>query len=352
MACKIDIRKAFDTMRWDFLDWVLIKFGFPQKFMGWISTILHSARLSVVINGKTRGYFACSRGVRQGDPLSPLLFDICEDILSRMFIDLVEKGEFLPMKMTMHKVFPSHLLYADDILLFCQASIMNAKSIQNTLRKYGEVSGQLCNVDKSHVYFGRGVTTVAKRRITRTLGFIHGSIPFDYLGVPLFYGQPKQHFFVSLKDRILSKFPTWMGKHLSMAGRICLVKSVIQASTVHAMLVYKWPKSILKIIDNACRNFIWTGGTSSRAGCTVSWDKLCAIREEGGLGLRSLALSNTCLLMKMAWKVVGSNDFGFDMLRDRYMTSYLRPKGLGSPRRFGRVWPLWLVRWWRSLSVC
>lgn len=83
MALKIDIKKAFDTMRWDFLLLILECLGIEQQFRDIIRSILHSARLSISINGKLEGFFSCSHGVRQGDPLSPLLFAIGEEVLAR-----------------------------------------------------------------------------------------------------------------------------------------------------------------------------------------------------------------------------------------------------------------------------
>jgi hypothetical protein len=77
---------------WNFLIKVLTAFGFNEKFCNWIKVILHFAFLSISINGKSHGYFTCSRGVRQGDPLSPLLFCLAEEVLSRAISNLVSQG--------------------------------------------------------------------------------------------------------------------------------------------------------------------------------------------------------------------------------------------------------------------
>ena len=74
MAVKIDIRKAFDSMEWDFILSVLHNFGFSDKFCDWLSNIFASAKLSILFNGDQNGYFSVSRRVRQGDPFSPLFF--------------------------------------------------------------------------------------------------------------------------------------------------------------------------------------------------------------------------------------------------------------------------------------
>jgi hypothetical protein len=92
LALKIDITKAFDTLDWSFLIKVLRSFGFCEKFCNWIEVVLKSATLSISINGMMHGYFHCTRGVRQGDPLSPLLFCIAEEVLSRNISKLVSDG--------------------------------------------------------------------------------------------------------------------------------------------------------------------------------------------------------------------------------------------------------------------
>lgn len=118
MAFKVDIRKAFDTLRWDFIQHVLNCFGFPIIFCNWIASIFSCARLSILINGSPCGYFQCSRGVRQGDPISPILFGLAEDVLSRMLSKATSIGNLAPMRMCRGIYFPTHILYADDVLLF------------------------------------------------------------------------------------------------------------------------------------------------------------------------------------------------------------------------------------------
>ena len=95
VAFKIDIRKAFDSIEWDSILKVLSSFGFSSTFCNWDSSILHSARLSIVLNGAPKGYFSCSCGVCQGDPLSPLLFCIAEEYLSRKVTSLANLGHYL-----------------------------------------------------------------------------------------------------------------------------------------------------------------------------------------------------------------------------------------------------------------
>jgi len=103
---KIDIAKAFDTLEWSFLIHVLRAYGFNETFCNWIQVILKSVYLSISINGKAQGYFNCTRGVRQGDPLSPLLFCLAEDVLSRGISKLVNVEKLELIKGTRHWQYP------------------------------------------------------------------------------------------------------------------------------------------------------------------------------------------------------------------------------------------------------
>jgi hypothetical protein len=130
LALKIDISKAFDTLEWPFLLNTLRKFGFNEVFCHWIHVILQSAFLSVSINGKAHGYFNCTRGVRQGDPLSPLLFCLAEDVLSRSITKLVNDGKLNLIKGTRNFMVPSHTFYADDLMIFCKGNLSSLKALK------------------------------------------------------------------------------------------------------------------------------------------------------------------------------------------------------------------------------
>ncbi|XP_057788467.1 uncharacterized protein LOC131005480 [Salvia miltiorrhiza] len=220
IALKVDIKKAFDTLDWQFVNVVLQAFGFPATFRNWIQIIFYSARISIMFKGTIHGFFSCGRGVRQGDPLSPLIFSLAEEVLSRLLLHAADNNFIAQMRMSRQLLFPSHLLYADDVLLFCRASKRSCVMINSILQLYASVSGQHCNIAKSTIYFGKGVCTPMKRRVQRVLGFAAASLPFIYLGVPVFTGRACTSKLRKIKDFILSKFSRWKSLHLSMAGRV------------------------------------------------------------------------------------------------------------------------------------
>lgn len=117
------------------------RFGFADRFVGWIDTILHLTRLSIVVNRVSYGYFPCSRGVRQGDPLSPLLFCIVEDVLSQEIAHLVEEGRVWPMSFPRKCKVPTHMMYTNDIMVFLQGNVSSLINLMELFQKYDTCSG-------------------------------------------------------------------------------------------------------------------------------------------------------------------------------------------------------------------
>jgi hypothetical protein len=146
-----------------------------------------------------------------------------------------------------------------------------------------------------------------------------GSFPFNYLGVPIFKGKPKARFFYPIVDKIKNKLSACKAYLFSIAGRVQLVKSVIQSMTIYNISIYSWPTSILKSIEAWIRNFICSGSTDQRKLVTVAWKKICAPFEEGGLGLRSLKVLNAATNLKLCWDLMHSDEDWAKILRSRVL---------------------------------
>ena len=113
IICKLDIEKAYDHVNWECLLYVLERMGFGGKWCRWIKACIFSIQCSVLVNGSPTSFFSSSRGLRQGDPLSPLLFLLVMKVLSRMLTKM-EEGGFISGFTLRHDVSISHLLFADD----------------------------------------------------------------------------------------------------------------------------------------------------------------------------------------------------------------------------------------------
>jgi len=306
LSLKVDIAKAFDTLDWKFLIEVLEAFGFNYMFCKWIKNILSSAKISIAINGKLHGFFSCTRGVRQGDPLSPLLFCLVEEVMSRSITKMVREGHLKLIIGSRDNLVPSHILYADDIMIFCKGINSNIQNLTDLFIKYAQVSGQCVNPAKSSI-LGGAISNYRLSSIATQIGFKIGSLPFTYHGVPIFKGKPKISYFQPLADRIKLKFSAWKTSLLSMVGRVQLVKSVIQSMLLHSISVYSFPVKLIKDIERWMRNFVWSGDVNQRKLVTVSWHKVFLPLKEGGLGIRSMSKINEGANLKLCWELIHSN---------------------------------------------
>ncbi|XP_058734177.1 uncharacterized protein LOC131605902 [Vicia villosa] len=316
VALKIDIAKAFDTLNWTFLIHTLKAFGFHDRFCKWIHLILTSATMSIGFNGSQLGYFNCSNGLRQGDPLSPLLFCIAEDVLSRGITNLVNNDKINNIKANRSHFVPSHTLFADDIMIFCRGDIKSLKAISELLLCYGSYSGQFCNNSKSLIYAG-GMTLSRHSCLADIIGFTIAVPPFIYLGVPIFVGRPKVSYFNPIADNIRLKLAAWKARSLTMAGRVQLVKSVIHSMLVHCMSIYNWPGSLIKNLERWIRNFIWSGNTDQKKIVTVAWRSCCRKINEGGLGIISISAFNSATNLQLCWKFANNNQAWSQLLNAR-----------------------------------
>ncbi|XP_026429938.1 uncharacterized protein LOC113326415 [Papaver somniferum] len=146
-------KKCKAMLRHERLSRVMRNFGLSEKGIKWIHTLLQCARISVLPNGGPVGYFKVGRGLRQGDPLSPLLFVIADDILSRTLSRMIQERTIQTMVLR-NGVRPSHILFEDDIFLFCNGDKRNIRKLLNFLRDYKMSSGQRVNFEKIKCFIG------------------------------------------------------------------------------------------------------------------------------------------------------------------------------------------------------
>jgi hypothetical protein len=128
------------------------------------------------------------------------------------------------------------------------------------------------NASKSTIYAG-SIPQARVHQIALFLGFTIGSLPFIYLGVPIFKGKPKSIYLQPIADKIKSKLAAWKASLLSIAGRVQLVKSVIHSMLIHSISIYSWPTSLLKDLERWMKNFIWSSDLNQRRLVTVGWKK-------------------------------------------------------------------------------
>ncbi|CAI8592772.1 unnamed protein product [Vicia faba] len=203
-------------------------------------------------------------------------------------------------------------------MLFYKAKNSNIKNLKALFLRYVECSGQYVNPHKSIIYAG-SISPMRSSYLASSIGFSEGSLPFQYLGVPIFKGKPKVIHLHPIVDRIKEKLATWKASLLSMAGRVQIIKSIIHGILTYNLLIYSWPASPIKDPEKCMINFFWIGDSSKRKLITVAWHKVCTPQSEGGLGTRSLFKIHEAAKLKLCWELLTSDRQWANFLRLRVM---------------------------------
>lgn len=182
---------------------------------------------------------------------------------------------------------PSHILYADGVMIFCRGTQNTLRNVMSLFSRYGEISGQKVNSSKSKFYVDSHVSSRRQGILRNILDFGLGSMPFFYLGIPIFKGKPRRLHLMPFADRIRLKVASWKAALLTITGRIQLVRSIISSMLIYSFMVYAWPVCLIKLVDQWVRNFIWSGCVDKRKVATMAWHKVCKPLEQGGFGIRS-----------------------------------------------------------------
>jgi len=219
MAVKTDVSKAYDRVEWDFLETTMRLFGFCDKWISWIMVAVKSVHYSVLINGSPHGYIKPTRGICQGDPLSPYLFILCGDILSHLIKRKAASGELQGVCIGNGVPAITHLQFADDSLFFCQANAKNCQALKDVFDVYEYYLGQKINVQKSMITFGSRVYGSTQARLKNILNIPNQGGGGKYLGLPEQFGRKKKEMFEYIIDRVKKKTSSWSARFLSPVGK-------------------------------------------------------------------------------------------------------------------------------------
>ncbi|CAL1407884.1 unnamed protein product [Linum trigynum] len=234
MTLKVDMEKAYDRVEWPFLLAVLEKMGFSSVWRGWIQECLQSATFSVLVNGSPSGFFAPSRGLRQGDPLSPLLFVLCTEGFAALLRKAISEKRLAGVKVAPRASRISHLFFADDSYLFLRGSLQECENLIEVLNEYEELSGQRVNLEKSAVCFSTNISLPDQEFLAAILGVGAVGVQDKYLGLPTLIARSKTTTFCYLEEKLLERLQGWKRRTLLLAKET-LIKSIALALPLHVM---------------------------------------------------------------------------------------------------------------------
>ncbi|AQK53266.1 uncharacterized protein [Zea mays] len=326
LLLKLDISKAFDSVSWAFLFEVLSYLGFGPVWRNMISNILASSSTQVLLNGSPGIPIRHRRGLRQGDPLSPMLFVLVMDILNSLF-NLAENRGLL------HNLVGANIrnrlsIYADDVVLFVQPFEEDFQCVKTILDCFGSATGLVSNLQKSFVIPIR-CNEQAVQMSCNILQCTSSSFPCTYLGLPILDKKLRKSDLMIWVEKVADRLPNWKARLLSLAGRTAMVRFVLSAIPIYLLIAMKIPKWVINSIDKIQRGFIWKGRKKVNGGnCLVSWDIVTRPLDLGGLGISNLLYQRWALQAKWLWlektdpnKLWSGLDLSIQQLVKRFFTS-------------------------------
>nr|GEY88882.1 putative RNA-directed DNA polymerase, eukaryota, reverse transcriptase zinc-binding domain protein [Tanacetum cinerariifolium] len=300
---KVDFEKAFDSVRWDYLDAVMLKMGFGSKWRSWISGSLHNVRSSVLVNGSPTKEFELFKGLRQGDPLSPFLFILAMEGLHSLMCKAKELGLFKGANIGRDNIKVSHLMYADDVLFFGEWSRSNVQNLISIIQCFYLISGLKIKIDKSNV-LGVGASVLENAYIENSIGCGVSKIPLTYLGIPVGCNMSRTAHWNSVIHKFSSKLTSWKAKLFSVGGRLSLIKAVLGNLPTYFMSIYLMPSSVLSNLEAMRSKFFRGANPSERKMSWIKWERCVSSKEKCGLGIGSIFGLNMGLLFKWIWRIL------------------------------------------------
>ncbi|XP_020696539.1 uncharacterized protein LOC110109689 [Dendrobium catenatum] len=243
-----------------------------------------NARFSFIVNGRTSKWIIAENGFRQGCPLSPYLYIICSHLFS---LAMAQRGQDLGIQVSHRAQKVSHLLFADDVLLLCQASKHLAVKLNNIVLDFCSWTGLKVNNAKSQILFNKGMNRVDILQVKKILKF-----------------------------KMLN---TWGSKCLSLAGKDTLAKTSLlilpNFISTHTLVL----KKVLHEVDKCCRKFIWHKRNGKKGMHYITLKNLCKSKAQEGLNFHSAVSRSSPLKARLTWRLIQNQN---SLLHQVLITKY------------------------------
>jgi hypothetical protein len=317
---KIDFEKAYDKVKWPFLQQILRMKGFAPKWCRWIQSMVTGGSVGIKINDEIGPYFQTKRGLGQGDPMSPILFNIIANMLALLINRAKADGQIRGVLPHLVDDGLSILQYADDTIIFIDHDLEQAKNLKLLFCMFEQLSGLKINFHKSE-FFCYGAAKEMEEFYTSLFGCNIGTYPFRYLGIPMHHSQLLDSEWKKVEERFEQKLSCWKAKYLSYGGKLVLLNSVLRSLPMFMMSFFEISKGVIKNLDHYRSRFFWQGSSQKRRYRLAKWDILCRPIDQGGLGILDLQLQNKCLLAKWLVNLLNTDVIWQTMLRNKHLRS-------------------------------
>ncbi|PKU65218.1 Putative ribonuclease H protein [Dendrobium catenatum] len=327
MCAKLDIRKAFDSVSRAFILSKMKQKGFPSSFIHWVKACILDVHFSICIDGALEGYFNSSYGIRQGCPLSPYLFCIAMDVFSCLIDNDSNQDNFIGFHK--HGVNISHLLYADDLLIFGEASLNNRAALRKILDIFAKVSGLLVNHEKSQIIISSYISNPMD--FCEALHMPSYCVKMTYLGLPISVKKCSKYDFLPLMHSIANHLAGWKARLLSMGGRLQFLKYTVCNTIAYWIRGSIIPKSCIKTLSRICAKFLFFGDPEAKKLHLITWKRTCKPKLNGGLGIPDLIGLQFATMSSLLFRFYNSKSILFNYLNAKYATPWTPALSRPSP---------------------
>jgi hypothetical protein len=215
--------------------------------------LVEGASISIMMNDQTSQYFKPGKGLRQGDHLSLLLFNLVIDVFSRILVKATKGGYIRGFMTSLYPEGVISLQYADGTLIFLKHDYNSACYLKWIMVCFEQISGIKINYHKSDLT-PMGLEDVEIQEYAKIFCCKIGTFPFRYLGVPLHYENLRREDIQPIVDRILSRISSWKGRLLSYGARLILLKACLASIPIYLMSIIKFPKWAIKAVNSQMAN--------------------------------------------------------------------------------------------------
>jgi hypothetical protein len=234
---KLDFEKAYDKVNWNFLFEVLRQKNFPDIWREWIQQCIEGGKVGINLNGEHGNFFNTYKGLRQGDPLSPLLFNLVSDVLGSMLDKAKINGQIQGLVPQLIDGSITHLQYADDTVIFLALDDQSITHTKFLLHCFENMSGLKINYQKSGVLVIGG-SEEDQSRVAGMLNCQTGRLPMKYLGVWISDRHMTCSDLAYIHQKVEKKLPTWQRVGLTSGGKSILIQSCLSSIPNYSMGVY------------------------------------------------------------------------------------------------------------------
>jgi len=300
---KVDFGKAYDSVDWEFLEYMMLRVGMCDKWVGWIKACIFGGSMFILVSGSPTEEISIQSGLKQGDPLAPFLFLLVAEGFSGLMRNAVEQNLFEGFDFDGSEFVVSHLQYADDTLCTGKATVQNLWIIRSALRGFEMASGLKINFYKSSLI---GMI-VREEFMSMACDFLNCSaecIPFKYLGLLVGANPRSMSTWEPLIETIGGRLNTWSNRYISFGGRIVLINSVLNSMPIFYLSFLKMSVQVWRRVVRIQREFLWGGVGGGKKLNWVKWKLVCQQKMNEGVGVKDIWVMNISLLAKWHWRLI------------------------------------------------